>query len=101
MVAGERVNGTILELRTKDVLAAEKTTVYSCVIREAISVFSRVKQPSSKLSESKNDSHGGEHQRRKLLLREMELLHFFGASTNSGCGDKKAASLMILASQVR
>ena len=101
MVAGERVNGTILELRTNDVLAAEKRTVYSCVMREAISIFSRVKQTSVKLSESNNDSHGGEDQRRKLLLREMELLHFFGASTNSGCGDKKATTPLILASQVR
>lgn len=93
MVAAERVNGSVLELRTNTGLAVEKTTVYSCVIKEAVSIFVA--------RQGKHGIDSGGAERRKILLREMELLHFFGASPYRGSVEKKATSPLILASQVR
>uniref|UniRef100_A0A803N3H5 Uncharacterized protein n=1 Tax=Chenopodium quinoa TaxID=63459 RepID=A0A803N3H5_CHEQI len=99
MVAAEKVNGSVLEVRTNSDLVAEKTTVYSGVIREAVSIYMGNKGKLKLSEESKNGTYSGELERRKILLREMELLRFFGASPHNRCVDKKATSPLIIASK--
>ncbi|KAK9741147.1 hypothetical protein RND81_03G085100 [Saponaria officinalis] len=99
MVAADKVTGSVLVVRNRSELAAEKTTVYSCVIKEAVSIFSQSREQYKGVEEiDHNTYHSIEaKERRMLLLREIELLHFFGASHN--CKSKKAVSPLILASQ--
>ncbi|KNA18515.1 hypothetical protein SOVF_070100 [Spinacia oleracea] len=99
MVAAEKINGSLLEVRTNADLMAEKMTVYSGVIREAISIFIGNKGKLKGPQESKDDADNGEEERRKILLREIELLYFFGATPHNGCVDKKATSPLIIASK--
>ena len=100
MVAAEKVNGSVLEVRTKTDLAAEKMTVYGGVVKEAVSIYIGTRGKQKAVQVSKNGIHDGEEERRKVLLREMELLHFFGASPNNSFVDKKVTSPLIIASQV-
>lgn len=101
MVAAEKVNGSVLEVRNNTDLAVEKMTVYSCVIKEAVAIFIRNRGKQRVSEESKNEVVDVGEKKRKILLKEMELLHFFGASAaNTGCLDKKATSPLIIASQV-
>ncbi|KAL2898586.1 Ankyrin repeat and SOCS box protein 3 [Bienertia sinuspersici] len=99
MVAAEKVNGSVLEVRTNTDLAPEKTSVYNCVIREAVSIYIGNRGKHRLVQESKSGVDDDGEDKRKVLLKEMELLHFFGASANGGCLDKKATSPLIIASQ--
>ncbi|CAO2816288.1 unnamed protein product [Amaranthus hypochondriacus] len=99
MVAAEKVNGSVLEVRTNTDLAAEKMTVYGGVVKEAVSIYIGTRSKQKSVQVSKNGIHDVEEERRKVLLREMELLHFFGASPNNSFGDKKVTSPLIIASQ--
>ncbi|XP_074286562.1 uncharacterized protein LOC141611823 isoform X2 [Silene latifolia] len=101
MVAADKVTGSVLEVRNHSELAAEKMTVYSCVIKEAISIFTLSQDNNGVVEIDHNVYHGvGAKERRALLLREMELLHFFGAChTNNGFMSKKLVSPLILACQ--
>ncbi|KAL9247717.1 hypothetical protein vseg_021119 [Gypsophila vaccaria] len=102
MVAADKVTGSVLVVRNHSELTAERTTVYSCVIKEAVSIFSLSREKHKGREEIDHNTYQGVgvRERRKLLLREIELLHFFGAShKNSGCMSKKTVSSLMLASQ--
>ncbi|KAH9614068.1 hypothetical protein KSS87_003134, partial [Heliosperma pusillum] len=102
MVAADKVTGSVLEVRNQSELAAEKMTLYSCVIKEAISIFTLSQDNNKGVGDiDHNVYHGvGAKDRRLLLLREIELLHFFGAChTNNSFMSKKLVSPLILACQ--
>lgn len=100
IVAPEKVNEGVLELRDADTGSKEKTTVYEGVIREALSL-GRQPTTSRAAKRSCSPSQGENAERRKLLLREIELLHLFGAIASSGSTDRRETSPLILACQVR
>ncbi|XVE83794.1 hypothetical protein DITRI_Ditri16bG0115600 [Diplodiscus trichospermus] len=102
VVAAEKVNESIVVLVDAYSGSKEKDTIYQCVIREALALGRRDTSPSRTAkrncaSPTKLESH----MKRKLLLCEIELLQLFGAVAQSGCGDKKLTSPLIVAIKAR
>lgn len=100
IVAPEKVNESVLELRDAESGSKEKMTIYEAMIREALSLGRemttlRVAKGTSTPTEVENA------ERRKLLLREIELLQLFGAVASSGFTEKRVRSPLISACQVR
>lgn len=96
IVAAERVNEAILVLHEGEIKSKEKTTIYERVIKEALSLGRsstqlRAFRRSSALTKLECE------EKRKLLLREIELLQLFGAVAYS---ERKDSSPLILAAQV-
>ncbi|GAV72330.1 LOW QUALITY PROTEIN: RRM_1 domain-containing protein/Ank_2 domain-containing protein/OST-HTH domain-containing protein, partial [Cephalotus follicularis] len=100
LVAAAKVNESILVLHDADLGTKEKTNVYECVIREALS-FGGSTTTTSLRAAKRTCTHTESEiaERRKLLLCEIELLQLFGAAGQSGYGDKKVISPLIFASQ--
>lgn len=100
IVAADKVNESILVLHDSDLGAKERTTIYECVIREALALGRATKlQRAVKRNSTPTTSQSAE--KRKLLLLEIELLQLFGAVANGGCTDKKVGPPLILATQVK
>ncbi|KAK9194804.1 hypothetical protein WN944_005511 [Citrus x changshan-huyou] len=98
IVAADKVNESILVLHDSDLGAKEKTTIYECVIREALALGRATKlQRAVKRSSTPTTSQSAE--KRELLLLEIELLQLFGAVANGSCTDKKVGQPLILATQ--
>lgn len=100
IVAAEKINDSVLELRDSDSGSKEKVSIYECLIREALALGRtttslRAAKRTSTATESENS------EKRKVLLREIELLQLFGAVAQSGGADKKVTSPLIRAAQVR
>ncbi|XP_048229884.1 uncharacterized protein LOC8269478 [Ricinus communis] len=100
VVAPQKMNELILELHDADSNSKLKTTIYQCVIREALSCSTTATTTSlsaakRKCSPTKSESDG----KRKLLLCQIELLQLFGAVAQITCTDKKMMSPLIVASQ--
>lgn len=100
IVAPEKVNEGVLELRDADSGSKENTTIYEGVIREALSL-GRQTTTSRAAKRSCSPTLGEKAERRKLLLREIELLQLFGAVASSGSTDRRVTSPLIRACQVR
>lgn len=94
-VAADKVNASIMVLR-RDVGSKEMTTIYECVIREALSLG-----PTGSSSRAARRLCTNSNEKRKLMLCEIELLQLFGAVVHSGCSDRKVTSPLIRASQVQ
>lgn len=92
MVAAATINESILEVRTDaDLGTKEKVTIYDCVVREALSLGRTITKPPPIAENS---------EKRKALLREIELLQAFGAGAAAhGGSNRKAVSLLLGASQ--
>jgi Fe-S cluster biogenesis protein NfuA len=99
VVAAEKVNEEmVLELGGGGGgFNKEKMTIYEGVIRKTLHETTASSR-AVKLTCSAEEEVA---KRRKLLLREIELLQLFGAVACSGCTDKKVTSPLIRASQVR
>ncbi|KAF8390214.1 hypothetical protein HHK36_024737 [Tetracentron sinense] len=98
MVAAEKVNTSILVLRTDGGSGSKETsTIYECVIREALSLG---QWPSSRAVRRLCTSSNVENtEKRRLLLREIELLQQFGAVAQTTSPHKRVTSSLIRASQ--
>ncbi|XP_012084849.2 uncharacterized protein LOC105644184 isoform X2 [Jatropha curcas] len=99
VVAAQKVNESMLELHNADLNSKEKTTIYECVIREALGLgraesATPPKAAKRNFAPSKSESTG----KRKLLLCVIELLQLFGAVAQASCTDKRVTSPLILAS---
>ncbi|KAJ8775072.1 hypothetical protein K2173_020076 [Erythroxylum novogranatense] len=97
-VAAERIKDMLLVLHETDSGSKQETTIYEFVIREALALG----QTASSLRAVKKNSSPSRSksaEKRKLLLREIELLQLFDVVPQNGYTDKKAASPLILASQ--
>lgn len=104
VVAADKVNESILVLHDSDLGAKEKTTIYECVIREALALGRATKTTPPPLRGVKRHctlTTSESAEKRKLLLCEIELLQLFGAVAHGSCTDKKVASPLILATQVK
>ncbi|XP_038725145.1 uncharacterized protein LOC120016440 isoform X1 [Tripterygium wilfordii] len=100
MVAAKEVNESILVLHDAESGSKEETTVYECVIREALALGCTA--TSSSVSSLKRNCGRTKYEtaeKRKVLLCEMELLQLFGAVARGGLTDKRVASSLILAVQ--
>lgn len=96
MVAAEKVNASILLLRSDgDLSSKEKTSIYECVVKEALSL-GRTETSASTICKWK----GEKVEKRALLLYEMELLQLFGAVAHNDSTDRKVTSPLIRAAQV-
>lgn len=101
MVAAESVNSSLLVLHDADSGCKEETTIYECVIREALSL-GRTTTPCLRAAKRSSVPTKSESaKKRKLLLCEIELLQLFGAVSYRSCTDKKVTSPLILAAQVK
>ncbi|KAE8021669.1 hypothetical protein FH972_007540 [Carpinus fangiana] len=98
IVAPEKVNEGVLELRDADSGSKENTTIYEGVIRESLSL-GRQTTTFRAAKRSCSPTEGENAERRKLLLREIELLQLFGAVASSGSTDRKVTSPLIRACQ--
>ncbi|PIA25957.1 hypothetical protein AQUCO_10200019v1 [Aquilegia coerulea] len=98
MVIPEKVMASIMVLRPDGGLASkEKTTIYECLIREAMYIGQKEGSPkASKRTELLSNS-----ERRRFLLCEIELLQFFGATflQRPSTPDRRVISPLIRASQ--
>ncbi|XP_040369777.1 uncharacterized protein LOC121051460 isoform X2 [Rosa chinensis] len=100
IVAAEKVNDSVLELRDSESGTKEKLTIYEWLIREALSMGGRTALPLRAAKRASTATEGENSERRKLVLREIELLQLFGAvAQSSGGGDKKVTSPLIRAAQ--
>ncbi|XP_015879390.4 uncharacterized protein LOC107415561 isoform X2 [Ziziphus jujuba] len=97
MVAAEKINESVLEFRDTDSGSKEKMTIYECVLREAMSLDSATAPSEMAKHSCSTDSENAK--KRKLLLREIELLQLAGVVAHSSCTDKKVTSLLIRAVQ--
>ncbi|TXG57541.1 hypothetical protein EZV62_015370 [Acer yangbiense] len=95
IVAAEKVNELILVLHDSEIGSKAKTTIYECVIREAMSL-GRAATPLRAVKRTCAPTNSQSAEKRKLLLCEIELLQLFGAVA---CTDKKVTSPLILATQ--
>lgn len=88
MVASEKVLLPIVGILSNgDLGSKEKITIYDCLMNEAFTWT--------------DDSAENVSMKRKQLLCEMELCQLFGAAPQRSLGEKKAASPLIFAIQVR
>ncbi|KAL6136455.1 hypothetical protein ACLB2K_061750 [Fragaria x ananassa] len=99
IAAAEKVNDCVLELRDFESGCKEKVTLYECLIREALALGGRAAPPLRAAKRASKATEGENSERRKLLLREIELLQMFGAVAQSGGGEKKVTSPLIRAAQ--
>ncbi len=98
VVAAEKVNEEmVLELGGGGGFNKEKMTIYEGVIRKTLHETTASSRAVNLTCRTEEEVA----KRRKLLLREIELLQLFGAVACSGCTDKKVTSPLIRASQVR
>ncbi|KAK3212719.1 hypothetical protein Dsin_017425 [Dipteronia sinensis] len=95
IVAAEKVNESILVLHDSEIGSKAKTTIYECVIREALSM-GRAATPLRAVKQTCAPMKSQSAEKRKLLLCEIELLQLFGSVA---CTDKKVTSPLILATQ--
>lgn len=100
VVAASKINEAVVEVSCTN--SKEKATVYEGVVRKALSLGPETASlGGAEVVEGDGDVAA---ERRKLLLREIELLQLFGAvacSSSGSCTDKKVTSLLIRAAQVR
>lgn len=102
MVDADRVNapmalprGTTLRSRVVE------TTVYDCVVREAMALGRiEVGQVGLNSCRANPDSSVNRSGERKAMLCAMELLQFFGAVSQGSCTDKRMVSPLISACEV-
>ncbi|KAL6143451.1 hypothetical protein ACLB2K_054146 [Fragaria x ananassa] len=99
ITAAEKVNDCVLELRDSESGCKEKVTLYECLIREALALGGRATPPLRAVKRASTATEGENSERRKLLLRQIELLQLFGAVAQSGGGEKKVTSPLIRAAQ--
>lgn len=96
VVAADKVNASILVLQSDgDLSSKEKTSIYECVVKEALSL-GRTETSKSTTCKWKSE----EVEKRALLLCEMELLQLFGAVAHNSCTERKVTSPLIRAAQV-
>lgn len=103
VVAASKINEAVVEVSCNN--SKEKATVYEGVVRKALSLAPETASLGGAEVVVEGDGDVAT-ERRKLLLREIELLQLFGAvacsSSSSGSyTDKKVTSLLIRAVQVR
>lgn len=102
MVAAKEVNESILVLHDAESGSKEENRVYECVIREALALGCTTTSSSvSSLKRNCSRTNYETAEKRKILLCEIELLQLFGAVAHGGLTDKRVASPLILAVQVR
>ncbi|XP_050281658.1 uncharacterized protein LOC126722549 [Quercus robur] len=98
VVAASKINDAVVEVSCNN--SKEKATVYEGVVRKALSLGPETASlGGAEVVEGDGDVAA---ERRKLLLREIELLQLFGAvacSSSGSCTDKKVTSLLIRAAQ--
>ncbi|XP_010661053.1 uncharacterized protein LOC100264593 isoform X2 [Vitis vinifera] len=95
VVAADKVNASILVLQSDgDLSSKEKTSIYECVVKEALSL-GRTETSKSTTCKWKSE----EVEKRALLLCEMELLQLFGAVAHNSCTERKVTSPLIRAAQ--
>lgn len=103
VVAASKINEAVVEVSCNN--SKEKATVYEGVVRKALSLAPETASLGGAEVVIEGDGDVAT-ERRKLLLREIELLQLFGAvacssSSSGSCTDKKVTSLLIRAVQVR
>lgn len=103
VVAASKINEAVVEVSCNN--SKEKATVYEGVVRKALSLGPETASLGGAEVEVEGDGDVAAD-RRKLLLREIELLQLFGAvacnnSSSGSCTDKRVTSLLIRAVQVR
>lgn len=104
VVAASKINEAVVEVSCNN--SKEKATVYEGVVRKALSLAPETASLGGAEVVVEGDGDVAT-ERRKLLLREIELLQLFGAvacsssSSSGSCTDKKVTSLLIRAVQVR
>ncbi|KAF5479184.1 hypothetical protein F2P56_000031 [Juglans regia] len=98
IVAPEKVNESVLELRDAESGSKEKMTIYEGVIREALSL-GREMTTLRVVKGTSTPTEVEKAERRKLLLREIELLQLYGAVASSGFTEKRVRSPLISACQ--
>ncbi|KAJ0043709.1 hypothetical protein Pint_19235 [Pistacia integerrima] len=99
IVAAESVNSSLLVLHDADSGCKEETTIYECVVKEALSLGRTTTSCLRAAKRSSAPTKSESAKKRKLLLCEIELLQLFGAVSNRSCTDKKVTSPLILAAQ--
>ncbi|KAL4600685.1 hypothetical protein ACB092_11G216100 [Castanea dentata] len=102
VVAASKINEAVVEVSCNN--SKEKATVYEGVVRKALSLAPETASLGGAEVVVEGDGDVAA-ERRKLLLREIELLQLFGAvacsssSSSGSCTDKKVTSLLIRAVQ--
>ncbi|KAJ0099961.1 hypothetical protein Patl1_21921 [Pistacia atlantica] len=99
IVAAESVNSSLLVLHDADSGCKEETTIYECVVKEALSLGRTTTSCLRAAKRSSAPTKSESAKKRKLLLCEIELLQLFGAVSNRSCTDNKVTSPLILAAQ--
>lgn len=101
IVAAEKVIDADIELQDADLGPKQKTTIYECVIKEALSLGRATTTSSGAAIRTCAPSRDQSSVKRKLLLCEMELLQIFGAGTaaQTGVTEKKLMSPLIRGTQ--
>lgn len=101
MVDADRVNAPMVLPRDIVVGSRVETTVYECVIKEAIAL-GRIEVGRMGLNscEAYPDSSENRSEKRKAMLCAMELLQLFGAVSRGSCTDRKMALPLISACEV-
>ncbi|KAK7852020.1 heterogeneous nuclear ribonucleoprotein 1 [Quercus suber] len=96
VVAASKINEAVVEVSCNN--SKEKATVYEGVVRKALSLGPETASlGGDEVVEGDGDVAA---ERRKLLLREIELLQLFGAvacSSSGSCTDKRVTSLLLRA----
>lgn len=98
IVAAEKVNVSVLELRDSESDSKEKVTIYECLVREALAVGGST-TPLRAAKRTSTATESGNLEKKKVLLREIELLQLFGAVGHSGGADKKVTTPLIRAAR--
>lgn len=98
IVTAEKINESVLEFRDTVSGTKEKMSIYECVLQEALSLGSAATPTKTAKHSCSTESQNAK--KRKLLLREIELLQLFGVVAQISCTDKKVTSPLIRAVQV-
>ncbi|XP_050226511.1 uncharacterized protein LOC126676363 [Mercurialis annua] len=107
VVAAKKINELIIEVQGADLNSKIKTTIFECVIEEALGrgsggTSAKLKYSDGLVSNKEEEVEAKEGDRkRKLLLFQIELLQLFGVVALTSGTDKKLTSPLILASQVK
>ncbi|GLU11097.1 hypothetical protein SLE2022_278660 [Rubroshorea leprosula] len=96
IVAADKVNQSTIVLHDADSGSKEKATIYECVIGETLSL-GRDLSPGRAAKRTCTPTKSEAAEKRKLLLREIELLHLFDAVAQTSSLEKKPTSPLILA----
>nr|XP_011457712.1 PREDICTED: uncharacterized protein LOC101313355 [Fragaria vesca subsp. vesca] len=100
IVAADKLIDSVVEWPDSKSQFKEKLTIYECLIRKALTLGGRATPPLRAAKRASTATEGENSERRKLLLREIELLQLFGAvAQKNGGGDNNLTPPLIRAAQ--